>query len=92
MNYSASGNYWDRQRKFNRRRIDVAKVKRRWFRSWYVLAQTSASFSLHCYVLRGGAFDPAKYAGTYYGPFWTEAGAQAFGHSVQSAHDNFLFG
>lgn len=91
MNYSANEDYWDKCQKFGRREIKKNKIKKRWFRNWYVLYQSKGYFTHNTFVLHFGEFNPDDYSGTYYGPF-TEKNAVEFAMDLKAVHENYILG
>jgi hypothetical protein len=62
-----------------------AQVKRGWFRHFFVLEQTKG-YILNTFVMEAGTFDPTRFSGSYYGPFF-KADAQSFAQRLHDWHD-----
>jgi hypothetical protein len=91
MNYSASEDYHDKCRQFDKKSISRAKIKKRWFRNSYVLYQSKGYFTHNTFVLNYGEFDPNQYSGEYYGPF-NRKDAIVFANQLKRTHENFILG
>ncbi len=89
-NFSASDHYHNGRREFRKKQISPDKIKKRWFRNFYVLEQTKGYFVCNTFILEFGKFDPAKYDGTYYGPFYKEEDATSFGDEILRLHNWFM--
>jgi hypothetical protein len=90
-NYSASESYSQACDRFRRHQIDAKKIRRRWFRNFYVLYQSKGFFTHNTWVMEAGKFDPSEFSGTYYGPFFKEY-ATEFAKNVRLTHENFIMG
>lgn len=91
MNYSASEDYFDKVKKYNKKRISTDRIRKRWFRNFYVLYQSKGYCIHNTFVMEFGKFDPNKYWGEYYGPF-TESQAIEFSRGLCKTHEDFIFG
>lgn len=97
MNYSASDDYHSRLDWFDRKRINKTKIKKRWFRNFYVLYQSEGYFKHNSFVCEFGkslehGVDWRDYPGTFYGPFGNEKEAELFGRQLVKTHLDFVFG
>lgn len=88
-NFSASEHYSVRRNEFRRKKIDPKKIKKRWFRNFYVLEQSRGYFNLNTFVMEFGKFDPNEYKGEWYGPF-TSKDAYQFAYEITRLHDWFI--
>jgi hypothetical protein len=91
MNYSASDDYWNKCSKLDRKLINKSKIRKRWFRNFYVLYQSKGYFTHNTFVIEAGKFDPTNYSGQYYGPFF-EKDAKEFSVNLKKTHENFILG
>jgi hypothetical protein len=92
MNYSASENYNQKCCELQRKEISKTKIKRRLFRNFYVLYQSTGYFTHNYFAFHVDLGFHKKYNGEFYGPFWTKEGAREFGRRIVETHESFVLG
>lgn len=84
--------YQDEFKEHELKEISTKQIKKRWFRNWYVLYQTTGYFTHKSFVFEYGKFPSSykNYTGTWYGPFWSREEATNFGNEVVNCWNSFM--
>lgn len=93
MNYSATEAYHQKCDQFAKKEIRPNKVRRRWFRKFYVEYVSRGYFGHYTYVLHEDEIigQVEHITGTLYGPF-TLKQAETFAEDVRTTHLSFITG
>lgn len=76
---------------YEEKQIQPKKIRRRWFRNFYVLEQCKG-WVIYTFTMEAGKFDPFKYSGTYYGPFISKKEADECSEKIDRYHMRFIMG
>ncbi len=73
--------------------IDLSKVRKRWFRNWYVLVQVKGYFDQNGWVFNSveATENKMKYDGSWYGPFWSKEEAEQFRQKILGVWYSCMF-
>lgn len=90
--YLGEMNYQEQFSEFRRKIVQRKDIRRRWFRNYYVLCRHEG-YTTRTFVLEAGKFDPNKYEGAYYGPFFLKVNADDFAEHLKFVYEDFaLYG
>lgn len=95
-NYSASEHYDRALRQYDQKAIPFKKIRKRWFRNFYMLHQSKGWFTHNSFVFSFEEIEKnpkaKNYTGEWYGPFWSQEEADSFGRGLCKTHTSFILG